>query len=29
ELPSKPIPFSNASSSSAELKQNDFSWPSM
>ena len=29
ELPSKPIPASNASSSSAALIENDFSWPRM
>ena len=28
EEPSKPIPPSNASSSSEELIENDFSWPS-
>ena len=27
--PSKPIPPSNASSSSSELIENDFSWPRM
>ena len=29
EEPSKPIPASNASSSSAALIENDFSWPRM
>jgi hypothetical protein len=29
ELPSKPIPASNASCSSAALIENDFSWPRM